>query len=91
MSKEKKLQKKIIALLQSKGAYVIKTIVTNRTGIPDIIACYKGYFISIEVKGESKLTALQEYNINYITKAGGKAIVAYNLGDVNDLLDIIDN
>ena len=90
-SKEKKLQKKIIDLLQSKGAFVIKTIVSSRSGLPDLIACYKGNFISIEVKGESEVTALQKYNIEQIKKAGGQAIVAYNISEVIDLIENISN
>lgn len=87
VSKEKKLQKKIIQLLQSKGAYVIKSIVTHRAGVPDIIACYDGKFIAIEVKGNSDVSPLQKFNIEKIKNAGGMAIVAYDISEVVDLID----
>ena len=38
---ESKVQKKLIKSLESKGYYVIKLSVTNKNGIPDIIAIPK--------------------------------------------------
>lgn len=77
--------------MQSKGAYVVKTIVGSRSGLPDLIACYQGNFLSIEVKGESEVSALQKYNIEQIKKAGGLAIVAYDISEVVDLIDVISH
>ena len=72
---EQAFQKKILDYLAEKGCYAVKTIVVNRRGIPDILACYKGQFIALEVKDDAGVTRLQELNIEKIRKAGGKAMV----------------
>lgn len=73
---ESKSNRQIIEYLESEGAYVIKTIATNRAGTHDIIACLMGRFISVEGKSETgKSSALQENKAYDIWKAGGLAIV----------------
>ncbi len=48
----------------------------GRSGIPDIIGCYKGRFIAIECKaGKGKTTALQERELIAICNAGGFTFV----------------
>jgi Holliday junction resolvase len=86
--KEQDLQSKIQAYLRYKGCYVIKTIVTNRAGVPDIIACCEGQFYGIEVKlSTNKPSELQKAHLRQIVEAKGKAIVAYSLNDVKQLLE----
>ena len=52
-------------------------------GIPDIICCYEGMFIGIEVKRPGgKVSKLQEVTLRKIQVAGGIALVAYNTEDV---------
>lgn len=86
---ESTIQSKIIHYLKSKKIYIIKTIVTNRNGIPDIICCYKGRFIGFEVKTEKKKpTELQNLNIKLIWEAGGEAYVVRCL---NDVVKVIEN
>lgn len=59
-------------------------------GIPDIIACYKGHFIAIEVKSEiGKTTTLQDFNLQLIKSSGGISIVARSVEDVKEVLDNI--
>ena len=48
----------------------------GRSGIPDIVGCYKGVFFAIECKaGKGIPTALQERELMNIKKAGGQAWV----------------
>ena len=48
----------------------------GKSGVPDIICCYKGKFIAIECKaGKNKPTALQEKELAEIRSAGGIALV----------------
>lgn len=48
----------------------------GRSGIPDIVCCYKGKFIGIECKANGKKpTALQQSNLEEIVNNGGIAIV----------------
>lgn len=59
-------------------------------GIPDIICCYKGRFIGIEVKRPGgKVSKLQEITIKKVTAAGGITFVAYSLDDVKEQLVMI--
>lgn len=85
---EQKIQKQILDYLKAEGYYSIKTIVSNRKGVPDIIACSPGgTFVAIEVKfGSNKASKLQEWNIQEINKRGGLAFVAYSLDEVKSCL-----
>ena len=88
---ESKVQAKILKELKSLNIYAHKNITTNKKGVPDIIACYKGYYLAIEVKAKGgKTTELQDWNIEQIKKSGGSAIVAYGWEDVAEELRIID-
>lgn len=88
---EQKLQAKINLLLARKGAYVVKVISASKAGVPDILACYKGVFLAIEVKtGVYKVSALQEANLRLIADAGGLAICARSTDHVLEALAKID-
>lgn len=83
MMSEAKIQKQIIDYLTSKGAYVVKTIQTNRSGTPDLICCLNGLFLAVEVKTSKGVTsALQEYHLKLIGDCGGIGIVACSVEDV---------
>lgn len=87
---EKDLQKKIIDLLHSKGAWTVKTITCNKSGVPDILACLDGRFIAIEVKnpnGKGVTSALQKRNIKQINRAGGISAVVISVEEVEELLN----
>ena len=61
-------------------------------GIPDIVVCYRGYFIAVECKaGKGKTTALQDKNLKQIRDAEGIAIVVNeeNLQELQDILNVI--
>ncbi len=50
----------------------------GRSGIPDVVGCWRGRFFAIECKAEGKLgntTALQQREITTIKEAGGIAFV----------------
>ncbi len=81
---EQKTQKKIIDWLQKKGFYVVKTIVSNKKGVPDILACAPtGQFVAIEVKyGANTTSKLQDYNIQQINDRNGIAFAAWDLETV---------
>ena len=44
-------------------------------GIPDLIGCYKGHYIAIELKVGSKVSKIQEWTIEKIARAGGVSFV----------------
>lgn len=56
-------------------------------GLPDIICCYKGKFIGIEVKKpEGKLTKLQEITLRDIERADGITVLAHSSREVQERL-----
>lgn len=81
MAAEKQFENKIKAYLKSKGAWFIKYWAGaqfTKSGIPDLLVCYKGKFIAIEVKAENgKPSDLQLYNLRKIEEAGGKSFLLY--------------
>ncbi len=84
---ESKVKARVKALLDEYGAYHFSPNMAGygRSGIPDIIACFKGRFIAIECKaGSSKPTALQLRELERIEKAGGIALVI-NEANLNTL------
>lgn len=87
---EQKLQAKILDWLKDNGFYAIKTIVTNKKGTPDIIACSpNGKFVVIEVKyGNNTLTKLQDYTLKLIEDNHGIAIAAWDLQTVVKALQV---
>ena len=91
MTPEGKVKKQVKKILDDFGAYHFSPLTAGygRSGVPDIIVCYKGRFIAIECKaGKGKLTALQEYNIEQIKRNQGLAIVI-NEGNIEALLTLV--
>lgn len=81
--KEKNIQKKIIDYLTIQGAYIVKTIVTNSAGVPDILFSFKGRFCAVEVKtSKGRVSELQKWHIQQIRKSGGIAFVAKSADEV---------
>lgn len=90
---ESALVAKIKTYLKSKGAYVEKIWGGGfqSAGIPDLIACYKGRFLGIEVKvGSNGPSEIQLAKIALIKKAGGIGIVVWSLQEVIDVIDALD-
>ena len=95
MTPEKKVKRDVTKVLDLFGAYYFSPMTGGfgRSGVPDIIACYKGKFIGIECKaGNNKPTELQKKEIAKIQKAQGSAIVVNegSISLVEDVLKFID-
>ncbi len=91
--KEQQYQKKIVTYLEQQGAYVVKVVAASKKGVPDVLACYRGYFLAIEVKTpttRANVSKLQDYNLAKIRKAKGEAIVAVTVEDVESTLLALD-
>lgn len=96
MKNESQLVSQIKNYLKSKGAYCEKIFGGGfqSAGIPDIIACYRGYFVAIEVKsptGKGRASDIQKLKIRAIREAGGVAFITDNIEDVERVLNFIDN
>lgn len=85
---ESQLQGKFIKYLEGRGHYVVKTIRVNKKGVPDLLICTNlGEFVGIEVKRcgfKQNTTLLQQYQIQEINKAGGRAFVADSIEDLKE-------
>ena len=90
---EKKVKDAVCKILKQRGAYYFFPVTGGfgRSGIPDIVACYKGNFVAIECKaGRNSLTALQEQEIKKINEARGIAIWLNEDGVPNDVIQLLD-
>ena len=86
---EKKVKDKVVKLLKQYGVYYFfpATHGFGRSGVPDVVCCYKGHFIAVECKaGNNTPTALQEKEMADIRKAGG---IAFVINELN--LTLLDN
>lgn len=84
---ERKVKSAVREVLKELGAYYVMPITGGygNSGAPDFLVCLHGRFIGIECKaGRGKTTALQERNLDQITKSGGIALVV-NEDDVGTL------
>ena len=74
---ESKIQSKKIKELEKEGYYVIKLILTNRPGIPDLLAIPKDSdVLFVEVKAENgKVSKLQEFRMKELNSHGIKTEV----------------
>jgi Holliday junction resolvase len=92
MTPESKVKKRVTALLKARGAYYFTPVTGGfgTSGVPDIVACYKGKFLGIECKaGSRQPTALQLKNLEDIQKNGGESLVVRE--DTIDLLEELLN
>lgn len=86
---EATLQRKIRALLESRGARVYKQHgdIYSPPGIPDLLICYRGRFVAIEVKMPGKKpTEMQTRVMEEICAAGGIAFVADKLSQIEEFI-----
>ena len=95
MAEEKQFEEKVKRLLKSRGAWVLKTWGggLQRSGIPDLLICYKGKFMGIELKAEKgRVSELQNRELKLIRDAGGMGFVLRpsQFGDLIAILDSID-
>ena len=70
---EKKVKREVAKILDAYNVYYFypATGGFGRSGVPDIVACFKGHFIGIECKaGKNTTTALQDRELEKIEEAG---------------------
>jgi len=88
---EAKVKKVVTSALKNMGAYYFYPVTGGYggSGVPDIIACYEGFFLAIECKaGKNRPTPLQEKNLRDIDLAGGFALVV-NETNMHNIVDVI--
>jgi Holliday junction resolvase len=95
LTPEAKVKKKVVDVIKKNGAYYFfpATGGYGRSGVPDIVCCYRAVFIAIECKaGNNKPTPLQEAEIYKIGQAQGfvRVINEDNIANVQAVFDTID-
>ena len=79
MGAEKNFENKVKKYLQKIGAFYFKYWgggIYTVNGIPDLICCYKGKFIALEIKSKTGVASeIQEFQMNKIRSSGGVAMV----------------
>lgn len=88
---ESKVKKIVVKQLKELEAYYFfpATGGYGKSGVPDIVGCYRGMFFGIECKaGKNEPTALQEKNLRDIRNASGFDLVVNeeNMHNVGELL-----
>lgn len=93
--KESQFSREVTQYLESKGA-----IVNNQTGsmfakvgVSDLLVCYKGYFIALELKvGNYQPDPLQISYLQKVREAGGFGLILRdNIHELMVLLSCIDS
>ena len=89
MGTEKNFETRIKTFLKNQGCWYVKywsgatqtkegMKKFTKDGVPDILCCFEGHFVGIEVKAPNgKPSRLQIYNLKKIDEAGGIAILLY--------------
>ena len=75
---EKKVKNACIVVLKRWGAWYFAPMTGGfgKSGVPDIIVCWRGLFLAIECKaGKNQPTLLQEREMQGIRNAEGTALV----------------
>jgi Holliday junction resolvase len=94
LTPEAKVKKEVVKILNAHDAYYFfpATGGFGRSGVPDIIVCFKGHFIGIECKAKNNTpTALQLRELQKIVVAGGFSVVINedNIFRVKEILDAV--
>jgi hypothetical protein len=92
---EARLVRKIRAMLIERGAAVFNIHGDEdpyqEAGIPDLLCCYKGHFIGLEVKDEfGKPSRIQLAVLRRIERADGTAQVVRSVQEVERILAKLD-
>lgn len=88
---EKWVKAQVVKMLKELDAYYFYPVASGymRTGVPDIVACYRGRFLGIECKANgNKTTEIQDRNLVAIKKNDGIAVVIdeNNLDQLKEML-----
>lgn len=90
---ESRLQRQIQIALKDRGAFVFKVHGSEymMAGLPDLIVCYRGMFVGMEVKmPEGKQSERQKYIQAQVNSAEGICRVVRSVRDALVTLDAVD-
>ena len=95
MMKEAQFSREVTQYLETKGAIVNNQTgsMFSKVGVSDLLVCYKGYFIALELKvGSYQPDPLQISYLQKVREAGGFGLILRDtLQELMVLLSCIDN
>ena len=95
MMKEAQFSREVTQYLESKGAIVNNQTgnMFSKVGVSDLLVCYKGYFIALELKtGRYTADPLQISYLQKVRDAGGFGLILRDtIQELMVLLHCIDN
>lgn len=93
--KESQFSREVTTYLESKGAIINNQTggMFSKVGVSDLLVCYKGYFIALELKvGKYQPDSLQISYLQKVRDAGGFGLILRDtLQELMVLLSCIDN
>lgn len=95
MNESEYTRKKIMPRIRDRGGVAVKKAAGPHSprGMPDVLGCYRGRAIALEVKlpgRENTLTEIQRDTLDTWRAAGAEAAMVSDPGRVDDILDGID-
>ena len=93
MTPENAVKRAVTTALKLRGAWYCfpATAGYGRSGVPDVLVCYRGRFLGIECKApKGKTTALQDRELDAIEAAQGIALVVTGVDEVTRVVDALD-
>ena len=95
MMREAQFSREVTQYLESKGAIVNNQTggMFSKVGVSDLLVCYKGYFIALELKtGRYTADPLQISYLQNVREAGGFGLILRDtIQELMVLLSCIDN
>lgn len=86
------LTKAVIAKITSLNGKAINLIAASTAGHADVIACYQGKYIELEIKGSGdREKPHQALKLNEAIKAGGYGAFIHSLDDLDEVLSLVRN
>lgn len=87
---EGRLKRAIVARLKQRGCKVLVTTGVAQAGTPDLVACWHGRCLALEVKTHAgRTTPLQQHELDAWAGAGAWSAVVRTVDDVDRLLESI--
>ncbi len=87
MPSELTIRTAIVAAYKERGAWAVVTTGVNLVGCPDLLVCYRGRFIALEVKEpKGRVSKIQNKVLNDISVAGGWSVVVRSVDEALALL-----
>lgn len=97
---EAKLQKEILRDLAKRSAFSFKCLAANKRGIPDIVMCVGGKFVTIELKREvthpyklsraSVISDVQKLTADSISANKGMVFYASSFGEYDYIMTTLE-